>query len=378
MNFAFSEEQDLIRKSARDFVKGTSDMERIRKMHHDERGYSPELWKQMAEQGWLGTVWPEQYGGIGLGYVDLICITEELGRGVMPEPLITNVLLGGNALFYGCNETHKSAHLPKVVEGETMLTLGAYELAGRYNLAHVETTAKQNGSDFVINGAKAFVPNAGTSDKLVISARTGGGVADQEGITLFLIDRNAPGVTLTNVETMDHQKRAMVTLKDVKASGDQVVGSPGKGYGVLEKTIDRAIVALCAEMIGGMQAALDMSVAYSKERVQFGKPIGSFQAIKHKAANMYVALETARSAAYYAAMATDENMPDMQAAVSCAKAICSDAYLQITKEAIQIHGGIGYTDECDVHLYYKRAIVSGVTFGDANYHRDRYATLKGF
>ena len=177
---------------------------------------------------------------------------------------------------------------------------------------------------------------------------------------------------------MDHRKRSIVDLEGVKAGADQVVGEPGKGLAIVGKAVERATVALCAEMLGGMQRSLDMSVAYAKERVQFGRPIGSFQAIKHKCANMYVALETARSSMYYAAMAVDENEDDVVAAISCAKALCSDAFTFITKEAIQIHGGIGFTDEHDIHLYYKRALVSGVTFGDATYHRDRYAAEKGF
>lgn len=380
MNFAFSEEQEMIRKSAKDFVKTHSSMERIRELFDDEAGYSPSHYQQMVDAGWVGMVYPENYGGIDLGYVDLICITEELGAGLIPEPLTSNALLGGNAILFSCDEGQKSTLLPQIAAGELKVTLAAYELAGRYNLAHVETTATADGSDFILNGSKAFVPDAATSDKLLISARVSGGTTDREGITLFIVDRDAPGVTITPIKTMDHRRRAMIGLKDVRVSGDSsgIIGRPERAIDALEKTIDRATVGLCAEMLGGMQAALAMSVAYSKERVQFGKPIGSFQAIKHKAADMFVDMEIARSAVYYAAMAVDQDMPDLCAAVSCAKALCSDAYLHIAKDAIQIHGGIGYTDECDVQLYYKRAVVSGVTFGDATYHRDRYATLKGF
>lgn len=378
MNFAFTEDQEMIRKSARDFAKGQSSIERVRGLLKDERGYSPELWKQIAAQGWLGTAFPEQYGGAELGCVDLICILEELGQGLLPEPIIDGAILPGNVLLFGCNETHKSTVLPQILGGEVLAALAGYELAGRFNPAHVETTAKSSGDGFVLDGSKSFVPNAASADKLIVSARTSGKPGEAEGITLFLLDRATPGITLTRVSTMDRRARFTVDLKGVKVGGDRIVGSLGKGLPVLEKALDRATVALCAEMLGGMDKALTMSVAYAKERVQFGKPIGSFQAIKHKCANMFVALETARSATYYAAMATDDGLPDMRAAISCAKALCSDHYLQITKDAIQIHGGIGFTDECDIHLYYKRAIVSGVTFGDASWHRDRYATEKGF
>ena len=378
MNFGFTEEQEMMRKSAADFVKGQSSLQRVRSLFDDDRGYSPEVWKQMADQGWLGAVYPEECGGLGMGYVDLICIEEQLGEGLLPEPIISSVLLGGNSILFGCNSEQKDAILPKVSSGEMTLTLGAYELDGRFNPAHVETTAEAQNSGYTLSGSKSFVPDAASSDKLLVTARTAGAKSDPEGITLFLLDRDTPGLKLTPISSMDHRKRSIVDLDGVKAGADQIVGEPGKGLAIVEKAVERATVALCAEMLGGMQRSLDMSVAYAKERVQFGRPIGSFQAIKHKCANMYVALETARSSMYYAAMAVDENEDDVVAAISCAKALCSDAFTFITKEAIQIHGGIGFTDEHDIHLYYKRALVSGVTFGDATYHRDRYAAEKGF
>lgn len=375
MNFGFSEEQEMIRKSARDLVKGQSSFERIRGHANDEKGFSEDIWRQMAEQGWLGTVLPDSYGGVGLGYVDLLCIQEELGKGVMPEPILSSGVLGAGAIFHGGSEAQKQELLPQIASGELIATLGAYELAGRYDFAHVETHADGNGGGYKLTGEKAFVPDAHVAGKIIVSARTSGGKNDKEGISLFLVDAKGPGVNLKPVKTIDRRRRFTLELKDAKA---EPLGEIGAGYAALDATIDRATVALCAEMLGGMEAALQMSVAYSKERVQFGRPIGSFQAIKHKAANMYVALETARSATYYATMAVDENMPDMRPAISCAKALCSDSYLKIGKDAIQIHGGIGFTDECDVQFFYKRAVVASVTFGDASYHRDRYAAEKGF
>lgn len=378
MNFAFSEDQEMIRKSAADFVKGESSIERIRELHDDELGYSKEVYGRMAESGWLGCVYPEQYGGIDLGYVDLVCIQEELGRGLMPEPLVASAVAGGNCVLFGCNASQKEDILPQVAAGELVLTLAAYEMDGRFDPAYVATTAKNDGSDYVLNGSKSFVSNVAGADKIVLSARTSGATADRDGITLFLVDTDAAGLGIQPISTIDYQRRAMLELKDVRVPESAIVGSEGKGYDAVDKAIDRATVALCAEMVGGMDYALQASVAYSKERIQFGKPIGSFQAIKHKAANMYVEIEAARSALYYAAMAVDEEMPEMKAAISTAKALCSDAYLHVSKEAIQIHGGIGFTDEHEIHLYYKRALATGVTFGDASYHRDRYATEKGF
>lgn len=378
MNFAFSEDHEMIRKSAADFVKGESSIERIRELLHDPTGYSPELYKQMADSGWLGTVIPEDFGGIGLGYVDLVCIQEELGRGLIPEPLMNSAVLAANCILHGCVDAQKQEYLPQVVAGELKLTLAAYEKQGRYELNHIETTAKKDGDSYVLNGTKCFVSDAGSSDKMIVSARTSGSATDKEGITLFLVDPKADGLTQEAVTAVDRRPRAHVTLKDVKVPASAIVGVEGNGLEALEEAVDRATVALCAEMVGGMEISLQMSVGYSKERVQFGVPIGSFQALKHKAADMYVAIEIAKSATYYAAMALDEKMKDARSAISTAKALCSDAYLKVTKEAIQIYGGIGFTDEADVHLYYKRALATSVTFGDADYHRDRYATLKGF
>lgn len=378
MNFAFSEDQEMIRKSAADFVKGQSSIERIRHLLHDPMGYSPELFKQMADSGWLGTVVPEDFGGIGLGYVDLVCIQEELGRGLIPEPLLTSGVLGSNCILHGCVDAQKQELLPRVVAGELKLTVGAYESSNRYDLAQVGTTARKDGGDYVLNGTKCFVPDAASVDRIIISARTSGAVGAAEGITLFMIEPKGPGVTLEPVIAVDRRPRAHVVLKNAKVSASAIIGTEGNGFEALDAAVDRATVALCAEMVGGMEQALNISVAYSKERVQFGVPIGSFQALKHKAADMYVAIEIAKSATYYAAMALDDNMKDVKAAISTAKALCSDAYLKVGKDAIQILGGIGFTDEADVHLYYKRALASNVTFGDADYHRDRYAALKGF
>ncbi len=378
MNFGFTEDQDMIRKSARDLVSGESSMVRVREMQESEDGFSRDIWQQMADGGWLGCVYPEEYGGIGLGYVDLICIEEEFGRGLMPEPLISTVLLGGNAILFAGSEEQKSEILPQVAAGELLLTLGAYEKAGRFNLAHVETSAKENGSGYVLNGSKTLVPDAATADKIVVTARTAGGKTDEDGITLFLLDRDTAGLTIEPVVTMDHRPRATVALKDVAVDASAVLGTPGGALGALEKTIDRAAVAICAELVGMQEQALKMTTEYAGERVQFDRPIGSFQAIQFKCADMYVNLEVSRSSLHYAAMAIDQAMDDLRTSVSAAKAICSEAAMSVTKEAIQVHGGIGYTHEHDIHLFYMRAMAAAVTFGDATYHRERYIQEKGF
>ena len=373
MHFGFTQDQNMIRDSANSFVKNESDLERVRAVCATETGYSAELWAKIVANGWLAAVYPEEYGGLGMTYCDLICIMEEFGKGVMPEPIVPFAIMGGNAILLGGSEEQKKNLLPKIAEGELKVTLGAYEMAGRFNLAHVATTASGSGSDYTLSGEKCFVPFANSADKIVVSARTSGDTNDEEGISLFVIDREAAGVTLTRVDTLDRQPRFTLTLENAPAT---LLGSVGDAYDATEHTIDTAIVTTCAEMVGGMQAAMDMTIAYSHERVQFGVPIGSFQAMKHKAADIYLKTEAARSSMYYAAMAEDNDMPDRKQAISAAKALCGEFYVAVGKEAIQMHGGIGFTDEHTIQFFYKRAIVCENTFGNAVSHRKRYFNEK--
>lgn len=376
MNFGFSEDQQMIRKSATDFVEGESTLERVRAVIAEDPGYSKVLYQKMADTGWLGAIIPEEYGGIGLGYVDLICITEELGKGMLPEPLISTVLASA-ALLAGASDEQKNEWLPRVAAGEIFIATGAYELNGRYNLSHVEATATGDGP-YTLTGTKSFVEFASSANKILLSARTSGETTDEAGITLFLVDRDAPGLSVTAVSTVDSHPRAMVELKEVQVDASCVIGAAGAGFEIIEAAIDRAIVPLCAEMVGAMEEALRMTIEYAQERVQFGRPIGSFQAVKHKCANMYTAIELTRSSMYYAAMAVDEDRSDARAAVSAAKALASDSFTKVSREAIQIHGGIGFTDEHNIHLFFKRATATHVTYGDPTHHRDRYAKEKGF
>ncbi len=376
MNFGFSEDQDMIRESALNFVAKESSLERVRALHEDADGYSATHWQTIADSGWLGAVLPEDAGGIGLGYADLICISEEFGKGLMPEPVIPFAVLAGNAILFEGNDAQKAELLPQVAEGKLKVAMAAYEAAGRYNLAHVATTAEADSDGWVLRGEKFLVENASSADKILVTARTAGDTKEREGISLFLVDKASSGLTVSPVVTLDHRPRSTVTLDNVKVGRDALIGSVGDALDAVEHAVDCATIALCAEMVGGMQTALEMTVGYSHERVQFGVPIGSFQALKHKAANMFMQIEAARSSMYYAAMAEDDAMPDRRAAISAAKSLCSDAYIAVTKEAIQMHGGIGFTDEHNIHLFYKRAIATAATYGDATYHRERYVQEK--
>jgi alkylation response protein AidB-like acyl-CoA dehydrogenase len=373
MNFGFTEDQDIIRESTRAFVSRKSSLERVRAMHTDVVGYSKDIWQFIADNGWLGVVYPEEYGGLGGSYADFICIAEEFGRGLMPEPLTTVVGLAGNVVLFAGTEKQKKEILPQVVEGSLLITLGAYETSGRFNPAHVATKATADGDSYTLNGVKNFVANAQNSGMILVTARTAGGTTDENGISLFAVEPD-DGVTIQSISTWDHQPRSHVTLTNARAT---LIGQAGKAFAPVDAAIDCATVALCAEMVGGIDEALRMTLAYAHERVQFDRPIGSFQAVKHKCANMYITTESARSAMYYAALAIDDDRDDRRKAISTAKTLCSQAYLAVAKEAIQLHGGIGYTDEHTIHFFYKRALTASVTYGDASWHRERYAVEMG-
>jgi alkylation response protein AidB-like acyl-CoA dehydrogenase len=370
MDFGFSEEQELLRKSAADFLSKECPMTYVRQMLDDERGYSDELWNKMAELGWMGLMYPEEFGGAGLTMVDLVVVLEEMGRVSLPEPFFSTVCLGGLVILDAGNSDQKKKLLPGLVAGKTKATLALLEEDARWDEKGVRLTAEKIGNGYQLNGLKLFVPDAHVSDVLVCAARTA------EGVTLLLVDRQHRGVNTRLLKTMDQtRKLCEVTFDKVQVGPEAVLGTPGKGWDSLARVIDRSKVALCAEMCGGAQKVLDMSVEYAKVREQFGRPIGSFQAIQHKCANMLVQVESAKSATYYAAWAVANAVSEAPLAAAMAKAYCSDAYRQVTAEGIQIHGGIGFTWEHDLHLYFKRAKGSEVTFGDATWNRELVARL---
>jgi alkylation response protein AidB-like acyl-CoA dehydrogenase len=372
MDFGFSEEQEMLRSSARDFLAKEAPMTYVRKMMEDEVGFTGDLWKKMADLGWMGLILPEQYGGSGLDFVDLIVVLEEMGRVVLPGPFFSTVVLGGVALLEGGSEL-KQALLPKIASGDLKVTLAQLEPSGRWDADGIQLAAKADGGGFVLTGTKLFVPDAHVADEMVVAARTPGSKG-RDGISLFLVDARAAGITTTQLKTMDQtRKLAEVVLKDVRVPADRVLGKVGGGWALLDRIVDRGKVGLCAEMCGGAQRVLEMSVDYAKVREQFGKPIGSFQAIQHKCANMLVEVESSKSVTYYAAWAVANDVAEAPLAAAMAKAYCSDAYRHVSGEGIQIHGGIGFTWEHDMHIYFKRAKSSEVTFGDATWNRELVA-----
>jgi acyl-CoA dehydrogenase len=376
MALVLTEEQQILQATAREFVASKSPLARLRALRDepDGDGFTPALWREMAQLGWAGIVLPETYGGAGLGYLELMVVMEELGRALVPEPMLSSVLLGANAVLLGGTEAQRHAYLPGVAAGETRLALAYQEPGSRYDARSVETRAESAAGGYRLTGTKTQVLDAPRADHLVVSARAAGDVA------LFVVPRGAPGVTIERQRRLDGRVTGLVTLEGVPVGADAMLGDAGQGGPVLARVLDRATVALTAEMLGGMQAAFEMTLDYLKTRQQFGKPIGSFQALKHRAARLFIELELSRSIVMAAHQALDDGKDDAQVArlASIAKARCSDAFMQLGNEGVQMHGGIGMTDEHDVGLYLKRARATEIQFGDAAWHRNRVATLDGY
>jgi alkylation response protein AidB-like acyl-CoA dehydrogenase len=376
MDFGFNQEQELLRATARKFFENECTSEFVRARMAEPAGVTDDFWKKLAEQGWLGLIYPEEFDGTGLGFVDLTVLMEEMGRAVMPGPFFSTVLLGGLTIFEAGSAAQKKEWLSKISAGQAKATLAFTEPNARWDAAAVTVTARESGGKFTLTGTKLFVLDAHVADVIVVAARTREGKRPEEGLSLFLVPKGAKGLEVKLLPTMDQtRKLCEVTFNDVTVGADALLGARDNAWAPLSRVLDRATVALCAEMCGGAQRVLDMTTDYAKIRVAFGKPIGSYQGVKHRAADMLVEVENAKSLTYYAAWAVDENVPEAPLAASMAKAYVSDAYRRTAGAGIQLHGGIGFTWEHDLHLYFKRAKSSEFTFGDASYHRERVAQL---
>ncbi len=380
MNLALDEDQELLAKTATDWVTENSPVTRVRELRdkEDPDGFSRAAWKEMAELGWVGIPFSESHGGAELGMAELAVVLEALGRNLAPEPFLSTVLLVGRALQLSGNEEHAKRWLPQVVEGDAILALAYQEANSRYDLNRVSTKAEQKGAGFALSGEKVQVLDGASADALVVSARTSGEAGDADGITLFVVPRASSGLEVVRQHRVDSRHIAMVRLNGVEVGAGDVLGEVGAGGALLERVVDYATVGLCAEMLGSMLEALDRTLMYLRTREQFGVPIGSFQALKHRATELFVEVELSRSTVMAAARALDEDAPDTVKLVSLAKARCSDAALLVGHEAVQMHGGIGMTDEHDIGFYLKRARVAQITFGDAAWHRERWARLNGY
>ena len=370
MHFGWTTEQELLRSTAREFLERECPISRVREWMEDSRGYSPEVWAKLAELGWLGLLIPEAYGGSGLGFVDLTVILEETGRSLLPSPFLAT-LQGTLAVLRAGNPTQRKEILGGVAAGERILSFAITEESGTEDARDLETRATRDGSGYRVTGTKLFVPDGQNADQIVVVARTGG--AGESGISLLLVDRGAPGLEVRPLESIDHTRRiAELRFDGVRA---ELLGEDLAGWNVWRWVRDRALVALAAEAVGGVEKVLEDSVAYAKQRVQFGKPIGVNQAIKHKCADMLIDLESSRSITHYAAWNAAEDLEQTSLFASMAKAFTSDAYRRASAENIQIHGGVGFTWEYDCHLYFRRAKAIEVTYGDSVHHREQVAEL---
>jgi alkylation response protein AidB-like acyl-CoA dehydrogenase len=375
VNFAFSEEQDQLRDAVRRFLEAKSPSSEVRRLMETTEGYDPAVWKQMANELGLQSIHiPEEFGGQGFTFVELAIVLEEMGRVLLCAPYFSSVVLAADAIMNAATDAQKGELLPGIASGETIATLAFTEPSGRWDASGIEMEAQVSGDSATLNGTKMFVIDGHTANLVVVAARAAGS-SGEDGISFFAVDGDADGLTRTPLATMDQtRKQARLDFENVAA---RPLGEPGAGWPALSKTLDQAAVGLANEMVGGAQKVLDMSVEYAKVRVQFGRPIGSFQAIKHKCADMLLEVESGKSAAYYAAWAAAEDNEELPVAASLAKAYCSDAYFHAAAENIQIHGGIGFTWEHDAHLYFKRAKSSEILLGDATYHRELLAQRIG-
>lgn len=375
MDFSYSEEQQMLRDSIAKFVSQDYDFDTRRKIIESDIGFSKENWKLFAELGWLMVPFTEEDGGLGGTAVDLIGMMEELGKGMVIEPILPTVILGGGIIAEAGSAEQKEELLAQLMAGELQLALAFNEPQSRYNLADVATTAKKDGDNYVINGHKAVVLNGHIADKIVVVARTSGDQRDEDGISLILVDGDAAGLRKTSYETVDGQRGAEIYFENVAVPAANLVGAEGQGLPALQKVIGRATLAICADAVGAMEVTYQKTVEYTKTRKQFGVPIAKFQALQHRMADMFVEHEQAKSIMLMAAMMCDSAGGFDEKAVSAAKSRIGKAARLIGQEAVQLHGGIGVTDELDVGHYFKRLTTIQFMFGSTDWHTQRFASL---
>jgi alkylation response protein AidB-like acyl-CoA dehydrogenase len=379
MGFVLTEDQELIRKTARSFVQAQLPVTHLRKLRDekDATGFSRSAWRELAANGLVGAALPESDGGGGLGYAELGLVLEECGRTLAPTPFLSTVLLSANAVALAGTPEQRAQVLPGIAQGERVIAF-AHEEGTRFRRWPIQTKATPTADGFRIVGDKSFVLDGNVADSIIVVARTSGADDSQEGLTFFLVPRGVPGLGIQRRVDIDSRNAARVIFDRVDVPASAIIGEAGRAGLILDQVLDRATAGLCAEMLGGALEAFDRTLAYLKVRKQFGVPIGSFQALKHRAAWMFAELELSKSIVAAALRAIDANSPDVPTLVSTAKARMNETAILVASEAIQMHGGIGATDELDIGLFYKRAHVAAQTFGNAAYHRDRFARLSGY
>jgi alkylation response protein AidB-like acyl-CoA dehydrogenase len=372
MDLGLTEEQELLKNSARDFLEKEVPEAYVRQMEEDETGYSPEVWRKMADLGWQGLIIPEDYGGVGFGFLDLIVLLEEFGRALVPGPFIPT-MVAATAILEGGSEAQKQEWLPKIASGDIIGTLAFTEPSARFDAEGVELKAEKQGENYVLNGTKLFIPDAHVADLLVVVARTGG--SGEQGISLFLVDAKSSGISTEVLKTIAADKQCEVKFENVSVPAANLLGGEGQGWEIMKRVMLKATCMEAAYLVGLAQMDFEISVNYAKERVQFGRPIGSFQAIQHKAADMVTDVDGARFIMYRAAWSVAENEPDAEMQVSMAKAWVSDATRRVVAHGQQIHGGIGFTKDYKIQLFFRRQKRGELMWGDGDYHREKVADM---
>ncbi|MCR6733218.1 MAG: pimeloyl-CoA dehydrogenase small subunit [Afipia sp.] len=372
MDFDLSEEQRLLKDSVDGLLADSYDFDQRKKYAAEKGGWSKTVWNKLAEQGLLGLPFPEADGGFGAGAVETAIVMEALGKALVIEPYLSTVILGGGFLRHGGSDAQKAAHVPSIIDGSKTLAFAQLEKNSRYNLADVTTIAKKKGSGWVIDGEKFVVLHGETADTLIVTARTKGGQRDRNGIGVFLVPANAKGVTVKGYATQDGMRAADIRFEGVEVGADAVIGDAENGLPLVERVVDEARIAMCAEAVGAMDESLKSTVEYLKTRKQFGVTIGNFQTLQHRAADMFVALEQARSMSIFATMASDfEDAAERAKAVAAAKVQIGKSLKFVGQQSIQLHGGVGMTMELKIGHYFKRLTMIESTFGDTDYHLRR-------
>jgi alkylation response protein AidB-like acyl-CoA dehydrogenase len=367
LDFDLNEQQEMMQTMARDFLTSEYSDKVLRAMVEDEKGFTPELWRKMVETNLTALSIPEEYGGVG-DFLDLTVVLEEMGKFCFISPFFTAIVLGAATIIEAGSDAQKQQYLPAIAEGKSVVTLALAESSGKYTADAIKTKAERQGSDFVIDGTKLFVPDAHVADFIICTARMG------NGITLFIIDANTPGITVNPLKTISGDKQSEVVFDNVKVSGEAVLGGVAKGWPCLEEVLERANVARCAEMVGLGQQALKLTLDYAKERIAFGHPIGAYQSIQHRCADMLMDVEGSRFATYQAAWRINEGLPAARE-VAIAKAWVSRACHRVMNSAHQVHGAIGFTEDHVLHFYTKKARANEFSFGDANHHLEKLSAL---
>lgn len=379
MDFSLNEDQQMLVETVQNFIKKDSPVERLRKMRESDVGWDRKVWSQMGELGWLGVPFPEEYGGIGGSIQDACLIVEQLGKTLVPEPYVPSVLVAGLTLLHAGSKEQNEKYLPPMIEGKTSLALATTEEGSRFDVATVRTRAEKSGSGYKLSGKKTWVINGQAADHVLVSARTSGEVTDANGVSLFIVDRNAKGVSWTPVNCMDSHKAAFLELANVEVGADALIGAAGSAAPLLERAYDFGAAGSCAEGAGIMQAVLQMTRDYLCEREQFGVKIGTFQALQHRLVDMFVETELGKSTAILAMVAADyEDETQRKRGISAAKNQLIKGGFFVTRQGIQLHGGIGCTDEHDVGLYFKRMHTLATLYGDEAHHVERFAALPSF